>query len=123
MDAGSSSGIRSAEQITISSKYEWEDLWRRHSEKPIPSVDFEKYFVAAVFLGLRPDSSYGIQILELDKKESQITLKYKDFSRGANERANSRENFALYTQAVVYPYIIIKIKKPQYPILFERVYE
>lgn len=44
----------------VVSKVEWDELWKRAFDKPVPEVDFENYAVACVFLGHSADWLYNI---------------------------------------------------------------
>src|SRR5690349_22975578 len=64
---GLRSGIREPSQIAVRSQSEWQKLWRQHSSAstapaPLPTVDFDKEIVVAVFLGEKPSGGYGVEI-------------------------------------------------------------
>jgi hypothetical protein len=57
------SGIDRPQQSVVRTPGEWQTLWQQHAPgRPLPTVDFEKNMVIAVFLGSRPSGGYQVQI-------------------------------------------------------------
>ncbi len=55
---------------------EWSDLWRRALEKPAPTIDFENYSVACVFLGHSAGWLYSISIYGPFMRGNQAVIEY-----------------------------------------------
>ena len=103
---GLRSGIREPSQIAIRSQTEWQKLWRQHSSvstapAPLPTVDFDKEIVAAVFLGEKPSGGYGIEISSAEVVGSSLTVFVKE---------TSPKPGAIVTQAINQPFHIVRIE-------------
>ena len=110
---GTDSGYQSASQMVLDNSAQWSNLWQLHTcntepSPPVPQVDFARYIVVAVFAGEKPTGGYSVEILSADTSNSQtrdrqslvITIEY---------RQPGAEDFV--TEALTYPYHIIKIPK------------
>ena len=103
---GFRSGIREPSQIAIRSQTEWQKLWRQHSSAstapaPLPTVDFAKEIVAAVFLGEKPTGGYGVEISSAEVADSSLTVFVKE---------TSPKPGAIVTQALNQPFHIVRIE-------------
>lgn len=103
---GIRSGIREPSQIAIRSQTEWQKVWRQHTSAstapaPLPSVDFDKEIVAAVFLGQKPTSGYGVEISAAEVSDGSLTVFVKETS--PNPRA-------IVTQGITQPFHIVRIE-------------
>lgn len=110
---GTDSGYQSASQMVIDNSERWSNFWQLHTcntEPPpaVPQVDFTRYSVVAVFAGAKPTGGYSVEILNAETKDSQtkdrssivITVQYRQ-----------PEAEAFVTEALTYPYHIIRIPK------------
>jgi protease stability complex PrcB-like protein len=103
---GLRSGIREPSQIAIRSQSEWQKLWRQHSSAstasaPLPTVDFDKEIVVAVFLGEKPSGGYGVEISSAEVVGSSLTVFVKE---------TSPKPGAIVTQAINQPFHIVRIE-------------
>ena len=103
---GLHSGIREPSQIAIRSQTEWQKLWRQHSSvgtapAALPTVDFDKEIVAAVFLGEKPSGGYGVEISSAEVADSSLTVFVKE---------TSPKPGAMITQAINQPFHIVRIE-------------
>ncbi|MEH1912928.1 protease complex subunit PrcB family protein [Nostoc sp.] len=120
---GSDSGYQSASQMVIDNSERWIDLWQQHTSNaepppPIPQVDFTRYSVVAVFAGEQPTGGYSVEILSAETSGSQtqerspiaITVQYRQ-----------REAGDFVTEALTYPYHIIRIPKIDGKVVFKHI--
>jgi hypothetical protein len=103
---GLRSGIREPSQIAIHSQGEWQKLWRQHTSTstapaPLPTVDFDKEIVAAVFLGEKPTGGYGVEISSAEVADRALTV----FVRETSPKPG-----AIVTQAINQPFHIVRIE-------------
>ncbi len=76
VDTGQTSGVREPTQAVIRDAAAWTELWRRHAAtRPVPSVDFGKDMVVAVFTGVSQDAS-GIWITRVVSETDRMTVFY-----------------------------------------------
>ena len=120
---GSDSGYQSASQMVIDNSERWIDLWQQHTSNaepppPIPQVDFTRYSVVAVFAGEQPTGGYSVEILSAETSGSQL----KDRSLIAiTVQYRQREAGDFVTEALTYPYHIIRIPKIDSKVVFKRI--
>jgi len=103
---GIRSGIREPSQIAIRNQTEWQQLWRQHSSAStapasLPTVDFDRELVAAVFLGEKPTGGYGVEISSAEVADSSLTIFVKE---------TSSKPGAIVTQAINQPFHIVLIE-------------
>lgn len=84
---GSRSRVVDLLEIVVRTPPEWAALWARHAEPgvPLPSVDFTREMVVAVFLGRRPTSNREIQITSVDEIGAgpDLEVTYREFDTAA----------------------------------------
>jgi len=103
---GIRSGIREPSQVAIRSQTEWQKLWREHTSTstasaPLPTVDFDKEIVAAVFLGEKPTGGYNVEISSTEVTDSLLTIFVKE---------TSAKPGAIVTQGFTQPFHIVRIE-------------
>ena len=58
------SGQQSAKQVTVRTDAEWNALWKDHAPTArMPAVDFTSDMVVGIFLGSKPSSGHGVEIV------------------------------------------------------------
>jgi len=103
---GVRSSIREPSPIAIRSQTEWQKLWRQHTSTstasgPLPTVDFDKEIVAAVFLGEKPTGGYNVEISPAELTDSLLTIFVKETSPNPG---------AIVTQGFTQPFHIVRIE-------------
>jgi hypothetical protein len=103
---GVRSGIREPAQFVIRSQGEWQKLWRQHTSTgtvpaPLPTVDFNKELVAAVFLGEKPTGGYSVEISSAELSDTSLIISVKETSPGPG---------AIVTQGFNQPFHIVRIE-------------
>jgi len=113
---GVQSGIgvsESMEAYWISSEKQWDDVLASvpvlmleippESEKK-PDVDYSKYGVLLIRMGEKPNGGYGLALMsddaKIENREARIQVRYSE-----------PEPDGMYTQALVYPHLVIKMEK------------
>ena len=104
----------SMEAIWISSEKQWRDIIAaipkiELMEIPtqpvvVPDVDFARYGVLLIRIGEKPNGGYGLTLTAdeatIENREARIPV-----------RLSEPEPGFLYTQAIVYPHLVIKMEK------------
>jgi hypothetical protein len=112
LDAGAQSGIEDPRQVFITSKDAFESIWRQHSNRQAPPVDFSHDDVIAIFLGSRPTSGYAVDIVSIEPAASGGTVvRYR-------EQRPARD--AMTAQVLTSPYVVAAVGKGlREPVRFE----
>ena len=82
---GDRCGITEPKWIVVTDAKDWSELWEHIHKikipKPeLPTVDFSKNMVIAVFMGDKPTAGYSIQISEVAKLNGEVVVKVKEIS-------------------------------------------
>ncbi len=118
---GTDSGYQSASQMVINNSERWNDLWQQHTYNtepppPVPQVDFTPYSVVAVFAGEQPTGGYSVEILSVEtsgsQTQEQLAIRVQHRQPGAGD---------FVTEALTYPYHIIRIPKIDGRVVFKHV--
>jgi len=99
--------------VWISDKKQWNDLFNaipaemlEIMPQPVadPDVDFTKYGVLLIRMGEKPNGGYRLTLTSdearIDYREARIPTRWSEPEPGF-----------MYTQAIVYPYLVIKMEK------------
>jgi hypothetical protein len=94
----------------------WADWWartaNRYGPKPLPAIDFDRETVAGVYLGMRPNGCYGLEIDSVVRSDDTLLVKYREF-RPSDPPADGG-----CTAAVEYPLKLVKISAAGLPVRF-----
>ena len=120
---GSDSGYQSADQMVIDNSEQWLDLWQQHTSNtepppPVPQVDFTRYSVVAVFAGEKTTGGYSVEILSVETSDSE-TQERSAIAITVQHRQPEAGN--LVTEALTYPYHIIRIPRIDGNVVFKHV--
>jgi PrcB C-terminal len=118
---GVDSGYQSASKMAIDNSERWIDLWQQHTYNtepppPVPQVDFTRYRVVAVFAGEKPTGGHSVEILSAETSGSQTQ---EQLAITVQDRQPSAGDFV--TEALTYPYHMIKIPKIDGKVVFKHV--
>jgi protease stability complex PrcB-like protein len=103
IEKGDQSNIDEPKQVVIHDAAEWRKLWQQHSpDHPLPSVDFSKESVVAVFMGSRNTAGYSVAIVSTTDAQGALIVRYKE-TRPASG--------AITAQVITFPYHIVAIPK------------
>lgn len=103
IEKGGESQIQDPKQVVARNATEWQALWRQHAgDRPLPSVDFSKESVVAVFMGSRNTAGYSVGIVSTTEGNGVLIVRYK-------ETAPPRD--AIAAQVLTAPYDIVAIPK------------
>ena len=76
--SGEFGGTQETATRTIMEKGDWLSTWKSVSKEPAPEIDFSRYEIVAVFLGVRPTGGYLPEIAEITRTESAIVVRYRE---------------------------------------------
>lgn len=102
---GYQSGVRESVQIVARSQSEWSALWKRHTlteptPPTLPTIDFNKEIVVAVFLGEKPTGGHDIEITNVEQRDGGLVVSYAE---------RSPQPGGMVTQAFIQPFHIVRI--------------
>ena len=105
--AGAYSQAKNYSVQLITSESEWENVWlmARGKEEPlpqIPTVNFDKQFVIAAFMGERTSSGYKIEITSVIKQGPKLLVHVKKY-----------ETPGMLT-VITNPFVLIRVPKGNY---------
>ena len=110
---GPMSAIDAPRQVTVRSAAEWAALWKENGAgAPLPAVDFSREMVVGVFLGSRPTSGYGVEIVRAIGNSGALVVEYV-------ETRPSRD--AIAAQILTAPYHLASIPKHEGMVTFRKV--
>jgi hypothetical protein len=103
--AGTYSNVRTSKNLVIRDAKSFTAVWKEHvgtGQAPLPSVDFKKYDVIAIFIGPKPTGGHTVKIDEVkrNKNEAEVTATLSKPGPGT-----------LTTQAFTYPYVMKAVPK------------
>lgn len=101
------SGHTEEKKYVITETKDWSNLWSRvkstsYPKPQLPSIDFTKEIVIAVFQGEKNTGGYEIEITKIVENKRDLTVHVKEVSPGPKGSVS---------QAFTQPYHIIKLQK------------
>lgn len=107
------SAIDSARQVVARTAAEFDTLWKAHAPgRPAPSVDFSKNMVIGVFLGSRPSSGFGVEIVSVQREGDALVVRY-------TERRPGRDTMS--AQIMTAPAQLVVVPRFDGQVRFQRV--
>lgn len=110
LDRGGQSGIEEARQVVVTSPDQLDALWRRHSTRPRPTIDFAKESVVGIFLGTRTTAGYGVEIVSIARSGPGTLVRCREVAPPPD---------AVTAQLLTFPYIIVAVPTLALPVRFE----
>lgn len=100
------------DKLIIKDEKEWNEIWVQHvgSSKPLPSIDFNSEMVIALFMGQQATAGFEIEIVNITKTDSQMTVHFKE---------NKPAIDALVAQVITSPAHLVKVKKFEGHVVFK----
>ena len=98
-----------AQKVIFRNQKSWESFWEKYGKEAAPQIDFTKYIVVGVFLGVKPNPGYGVEITQIQKLESEILIHIIEYI------PNPKYD---YPSVIVYPYHIVTFPKTEGEIVF-----
>jgi hypothetical protein len=85
--AGPYSGFHGEGRFVLSDDASWQVLWARHASDrqpapTAPAVDFARERVAALFVGERANGCHTLQILDVQREEGGLVVRYATHNAG-----------------------------------------
>ena len=104
---GNYSGIGRATNLVITTKTEWERLWKLHQAAgeplaDVPAVDFAKEMVVAAAMAQKPTGGYAIEIKRIEATPTQLRISLAQKAPGPD---------AIVTQAFSAPFHFVAVPK------------
>jgi hypothetical protein len=112
LDQGAQSGVHERRTVAVDSAAEFSTLWRKHTSRPAPTIDFARESVVALFLGTRNTSGYRVEIVGIDREASGSVVRYRETAPPAD---------AITAQVITYPFVIAAVQRLTGPVRFEAV--
>jgi VWFA-related protein len=113
LDAGPQSNVDEGRQVVARTAEEWQTLWTSHApDRPMPTVDFSREMVAAVFLGSRPTGGFAVEIAGAVEQDGALVVQYRERRPGGD---------AITTQVITSPYQIAALPAYRGTVRFERI--
>jgi hypothetical protein len=111
---GDQAGIQERQQKVIRSKQEYDQMMIQlgsvYTPPPVyPDVDFNRYMVIAVFMGMERSGGFETRVEEVAETVSDVQVIVRDISPGIN---------CMVLDVITYPYHIIRIRKINKPVKF-----
>ena len=109
---GPNSQIEEPRTVVVRSEAEWTAIWKEHApdHKP-PVVDFKQSMVLAVFAGTKPTAAFGVEISQVDARESEIVVTYTETSPGPSD---------MVAQVLTMPFHIVRTEARAGKVIFKR---
>lgn len=92
---GLSSHSISAGEHVFGNEGEWRDFWQEHNNGPVPKIDFERYILAIVALGQKPNPGHSVEITGATEYRREVVI-------DVVERLPLPGG--MYAQVIVHPY-------------------
>jgi len=113
LEKGAMSQISNAQQVAVTDRDAWVQLWRAHApDRPLPNVDFTREMVAGVFMGERSRGGYAIEIVGYREERGSVVVQYR-------ETVPARD--AITAQVIVSPYHLVALPKRTGTVTFEKL--
>lgn len=97
---GAQSGVEEPRTVAIRSADEWSALWKEHAPgTKAPAIDWKESMVLAVFLGTRPSAAHGVEISQVDVRESEIIVTYRVTAPGPSD---------MVAQVLTFPFHMVR---------------
>jgi hypothetical protein len=110
LDRGGQSGVEEARQVVVTSSGQFATLWRQHSARPQPAVDFSKESVVGIFLGTRMTAGYSVEMVSITRSASGTVVRCREVGPPAD---------AVTAQVLTFPYILVAAPVISQPVRFE----
>jgi len=110
---GPTSDIESARQMVIRTPAEWQMVWQAHApaDRQLPTVDFAREIVLAVFLGQRPTAGYGVEIVRTINANGTLIVDYVETKPAPG---------AVAAQLITSPFHLVAVPKFDGDIKFQK---
>ncbi len=109
---GAYSGIDAEKEMVIRNERDWLKLSDKMKGEKLPSINFQKKMIIAVFQGQKPTGGYSIYVDEVCRKKNGIEVNVHKEKPGSNCKV---------TQAVTSPYELVILPKFQGDLSFNSV--
>jgi len=63
-----------AQRVVFIDNESWKMFWAKYGEGTVPQIDFADHMVVGVFLGIKPNPGYGVEITKIQKSGIEILI-------------------------------------------------
>jgi len=114
IEKGDQSNIDGARQVLVRSDAELRQLWQQHApDRALPTVDFTREMVVAVFMGSRPNAGFSTAVVSTTAAAGVLMVRYSETKPSSD---------AVTAQVLTFPYHIVAIPKADVKdVRFEKV--
>jgi len=110
---GDASDQQAARQVTARTSADWQALWKAHApNEKAPVVDFTSRMVVGVFLGTKPSTGYGVEIVDVRTDGDALVVEYVQ---------RQPKPDAMSAQILTQPYHLIAVTRHADPVKFVQV--
>lgn len=114
IDQGTLSTLEKAENFIIENNDEWQELWVKVtgnllSAEDAPEINFDEYIIIAVAMGQKNTGGHSININKITADDENVNVYIEEIKP---------ETGSVTTQALTYPYHMVKIEKTDKTINF-----
>jgi len=112
VDRGSQSQVEKPRQTVARTAAEWAALWKAHGgEGKPPAVDLVRSVVIGVFLGTRPTAAHTVEIIRIEKRDTDLVVTYREQSPAPDD---------MVAQVLTAPFHIVRTASHPGPVSFLR---
>jgi hypothetical protein len=109
---GAASGITERREVVVRSAAEWQALWKEHSSRAAPPVDFSGATVVGVFLGMRPTAGYQVEVVGARLESGALVVEYRERQPGPD---------VLSAQVLTSPFHLVRVPRHTGRVEFRKV--
>ena len=105
-------GIEEARRVAITAPDQFAALWREHSPRPQPAIDFAHESVVGIFLGTRPTAGYSVEIVSVSTEATGSVVRMREHAPGAG---------TITAQVLTSPFVLVSVPALTPPVRFESI--
>ena len=76
---GTESKIDGPHELVARTHGTWQLIWTEHAgDSPLPTVDWDREMVVAVFVGPRPTNGYAVEIIDITRRAHDLVVRYRE---------------------------------------------
>lgn len=113
VEQGSYSGFGSRREVVVTNAADWATFWKQHHSRvfpvpALPTIDFSKEMVIAVFMGQRSSGGFSTTIEKVVDGAKNVVVTYREKSPSG-----------MSTAAMSQPFHIVRVPASTKPVVFK----
>jgi len=113
--SGNNSGYDERTLLLVETREEWETVWATANSRvlpapPLPRIDFQTHFAAAVFMGQKPTGGYSVHVDSIIDEGNRVVIFLRD---------EFPPEDAMLTQALTQPWQVVVFERTCKPVFFK----